>query len=160
MQLNEKELLTSANKLQQTRISQKSSESMRFQESLVPQSGLRWSLNFYPSVRVLTLKVRLESEDLQAVLEKKKNPSLYHPFCHQSEKAAYYKLWLREGDKLPKVLTIFITASVVKISIPGKSIGEMDIHQCRDTVFYYLRTFCKILLKCFAAYHSTLHIQF
>lgn len=74
MQLNEKELLTSANKLQQTRISQKSSESMRFQESLVPQSGLRWSLNFYPSVRVLTLKVRLESEDLQAVLEKKKIP--------------------------------------------------------------------------------------
>lgn len=73
MQLNEKELLTSANKLQQTRISQKSSESMKFQESLVPQSGLRWSLHFYPSVKILTLKVRLESEELQAVLEKNKN---------------------------------------------------------------------------------------
>lgn len=123
MQLNEKELLTSANKLQQTRISQKSSESMRFQESLVPQSGLRWSLNFYPSVKVLTLKVRLESEDLQAVLEKKKNPSLYHPFCHQSEKAAYYKLWLREGDKLP------ISFNHLYNCICGKNINTWEEHR-------------------------------
>lgn len=87
MHLNEKDLLTSASKHAPAdqQLARNHLNLWSFRKGLYVVLPRGWSLCLYPSPRILTLKVRLQTE-LHAVLDTTISLAV-PPFCHQCERA-------------------------------------------------------------------------